>query len=603
VNRTVITSAAVIVCLVFSIIGIHLIPTFATPINWSRGEDMPTPRSEAAYASLGTKIYVIGGAGNTSPGNKKIVEAYDSSSNTWTTSIASLPVALNHPAADSDNGKIYVVGGYLDDRVPTNRLFIYDPSQNTWNEGASMPTSRAALTAKFINGILYAVGGANLSFKKLSTNEAYDPSTNTWSTKAPMPSARNHLSSAVVDDKLYAIGGRTSGPSGNINANEAYDPSTNTWSTKAPMPSARGGLASVAINGNIYSFGGEAPTFVFDTNEKYDTSANSWSTEANLPTARHGLTAVASGSDIYIMGGGLEPTTSKPATGVNEIFHSQVQSPPPPEEEEEDTIAPQVNIAAPSNGATVTGSSSGVTIDISGTSADNDGGSQVSSVEVQLDNDEFSAATPNSPEDWSQWTTSKTMTTDGTHTITARATDNAGNTKSSTVEINVVLLQDERMRTMIYSAPGTNSYSTLATGDSDRAGEILTSTSSLVGKSINEITITLKKSGSPSGTISLLVRSGQDDSPAIRFGSIDASELTTSDKSFALKSETSYILKSKDKVLVEWSGTGAIADQVLVKRNGADVFDGTNTYLVGHKGTSYTNSNSRDLAGDWHGPN
>jgi hypothetical protein len=26
------------------------------------------------------------------------------------------------------------------------------------------------------------------------------------------------------------------------------------------------------------------------------------------------------------------------------------------------------------------------------------------------------------------------------------------------------------------------------------------------------------------------------------------------------------------------------ADQVLVKRNGADVFDGTNKYLVGHKG-------------------
>jgi hypothetical protein len=39
-------------------------------------------------------------------------------------------------------------------------------------------------------------------------------------------------------------------------------------------------------------------------------------------------------------------------------------------------------------------------------------------------------------------------------------------------------------------------------------------------------------------------------------------------------------------VLVEWSGTGSSADQVLVKRNGADAFDGTNTYLVGHKGTA-----------------
>ena len=96
VNFRIITSIALSGCLVFSLVGIHLFPIFAAPLVWSTGTDMPTPRSEVAYASLGTKIYVIGGAGNTSPGNKKIVEAYDSSSNKWTTSIASLPVAVNH---------------------------------------------------------------------------------------------------------------------------------------------------------------------------------------------------------------------------------------------------------------------------------------------------------------------------------------------------------------------------------------------------------------------------------------------------------------------------------------------------------------------------
>lgn len=191
----------------------------------------------------------------------------------------------------------------------------------------------------------------------------------------------------------------------------------------------------------------------------------------------------------------------------------------------------------------------------------------------------------------------------GSHTITAKATDNAGNTKSSTIEINnVVVPQDETTRTKIYSVTGTNSYSIL-TRDSDRAGKILTSSSSLVGKSISEVTLVLKKSGSPSGTVSVVVRSGLDDSTAIEFGVIDASELTTSDKSFTLKAASSYIFKSKDKVLVEWSGTGSSVDQVLVKRNGADAFDGTNTYLVGHKGARYTNNNSRDLSRDWYGPN
>ena len=52
------------------------------------------------------------------------------------------------------------------------------------------------------------------------------------------------------------------------------------------------------------------------------------------------------------------------------------------------------------------------------------------------------------------------------------------------------------------------------TGDSDRVGEVPTSSFSLVGKSISEITVILKKSGSPSGTISVVVRDGQDDSTA-----------------------------------------------------------------------------------------
>ena len=117
---------------------------------------------------------------------------------------------------------------------------------------------------------------------------------------------------------------------------------------------------------------------------------------------------------------------------------------------------------------------------------------------MQFDNDGFSAATPNSSEDWSQWTASKTFTMAGSHTINAKATDNAGNTKSSTIEINnVVVPQDETTRTKIYFLTGTNSYSILTTGDSDRAGEILTSSSSLVGKSISEVTVGTKKLALP----------------------------------------------------------------------------------------------------------
>ena len=104
---------------------------------------------------------------------------------------------------------------------------------------------------------------------------------------------------------------------------------------------------------------------------------------------------------------------------------------------------------------------------------------------------DYQLLTPNSSEDWSKWTASKTITMAGSHTITAKATDNAGNTKSNAVKINASCIpQDETTRTKIYSAAkNCNSYSTIATGDSDRAGELLTSSSSLVGKSISEVTL------------------------------------------------------------------------------------------------------------------
>ena len=94
---------------------------------WTTGTSSPTPKMESAYTSLGGKIYIVAGYGETGKRNKNSVEVYDSRNNTWNTAIAPIPVNLNHAAAASYNGKIYVVGGYLDNKIPSNRLFIYNP--------------------------------------------------------------------------------------------------------------------------------------------------------------------------------------------------------------------------------------------------------------------------------------------------------------------------------------------------------------------------------------------------------------------------------------------------------------------------------------------
>jgi N-acetylneuraminic acid mutarotase len=293
---------------------------------WTKGEPMPTPRAEVAAAISRDNIYVIGGF-DESDQVTDVAEVYNVYNNSWTEA-APLPQPLHHTAAASYDNKIFVIGGYtsaVEDRPwsATNKLFIYDPAENDWQEGEPMPTARGASTAEFINGTLYVIGGVDSSHNVVSTNQAYDPETDTWTERQPMPTARHHLASAVVGEDLFVMGGRTGTGRGSVNANEMYDPDLDKWMKLEPMPSKRGGIAAASlVNGtSIYIFGGEEPSKTYNNNEKYDAKDTSWISELPMPTARHGLGAVSYEDRIYVIGGGPEPGLS--VSDVNEIFHTR----------------------------------------------------------------------------------------------------------------------------------------------------------------------------------------------------------------------------------------------------------------------------------------
>src|SRR5215475_4176909 len=110
--------------------------------GWTTGKPCPVPKMESAFTSLGDKIYILAGYGETGKRNKNTVEVYDTKTDTWSNA-SPVPVNLNHAAATSYGNKIYLVGGFLDSKIPSNRIFIYDPSSDSWHEGKSMPTARA----------------------------------------------------------------------------------------------------------------------------------------------------------------------------------------------------------------------------------------------------------------------------------------------------------------------------------------------------------------------------------------------------------------------------------------------------------------------------
>jgi len=89
-----------------------------------------------------------------------------------------------------------------------------------------------------------------------------------------------------------------------------------------------------------------------------------------------------------------------------------------------DTTLPTVKITSPANKASVPHGN----ISVTATSSDDVGGNGINNVQVNVDSGTFTIATPGAPGNWSTWSIIVSITTTGSHTISAKAVDKAGNT-------------------------------------------------------------------------------------------------------------------------------------------------------------------------------
>jgi N-acetylneuraminic acid mutarotase len=254
---------------------------------------------------------VVGGFERASDATTAAVERYDIRRNRWTR-VRPMPLALNHPAAVTYRGDLYVHGGYTgasDLSAPTGALLRYDPERRRWRRLPSSPTPRAAHAVAVIGGRLFAAGGANES-GALRSLEIYDFERRRWSSGPDFPfgPARNHTTGVAAGGHFYVIAGRDSG---NFTAVERYDPRRRTWEDVPDLRTPRGGIASARLrDGRIVVFGGEnlAPGgTTIAAVELFDPRTRRWSTLPSMRTPRHGLGGVALGRRVYAIQGGVEP--------------------------------------------------------------------------------------------------------------------------------------------------------------------------------------------------------------------------------------------------------------------------------------------------------
>jgi hypothetical protein len=130
---------------------------------------------------------------------------FDLVNNTWTEK-SLFPSSSWYTSFASVGNKIFFIGGYAEntgERVGTN--LEYSPDTNTWTERATMPTARTELIAVGANGKIHCIGGNQQNGVRLTTHEVYDPLTDTWTTKASMPSYDHTYGGVNLAQSVYVF--------------------------------------------------------------------------------------------------------------------------------------------------------------------------------------------------------------------------------------------------------------------------------------------------------------------------------------------------------------------------------------------------------------
>ena len=284
--------------------------------RWLARADMPIPRSEMAWATAWAgRMHVIGGYGEGQV-NRAYHTLYDPASDRWYDA-APLPRGANHVAVVADAGKVYALGGFIEqNRACDDHAYVYDVATDRWSEIARLPRPRAAAAAVILDGKVHLIGGATDPSDErasVSWHEVYDPATNSWARRRPLPAGRDHVGCITHNGLIHVIGGRFNTFQYNTDLHHVYLPSRDTWEERAPLPTPRSGHGMVMYRDRFFCMGGEGGILergvprdakVFGQMESYDPATNTWQSHAPMPTPRHAVAAVAIGDWIYVAGGG-----------------------------------------------------------------------------------------------------------------------------------------------------------------------------------------------------------------------------------------------------------------------------------------------------------
>jgi len=298
--------------------------------------DIPEPRHQHCSASIGGKIYVIGGQSYGKAFNDLF--ELDIATMKWQKIAAKgeIPPERWGCSLTGVGQQLFLLGGQ--DRQGKNfELTVFDIATLTWAkipQTGNIPTARAFHSGVLVGTKIYMFGGETTR----ETNDTYamDTKTMIWesirtteNSKDGDPPARKRHSVAVSGKSVFIFGGWAS--LNNMKGeyvDDFWELNTEkaSWIKHArtgPVPALRGGQAMAVLKDKLFLFGGNGPTRI-DYNELHywNIDEKKWNkkTSRQAPSERYDLTANLIGETIFFFGGKVRDAA------VNDLYACNVGS-------------------------------------------------------------------------------------------------------------------------------------------------------------------------------------------------------------------------------------------------------------------------------------
>ncbi|WP_338555322.1 kelch repeat-containing protein [Paenibacillus sp. KS-LC4] len=288
--------------------------------EWVNRQVMLEGRTAPGVVEYQGNVYLFGGASTgTAAYNgtaSNLSYKYDPLTNSWS-KLANMKYSRIAFVATVYQNKIYVIGGYTRDESSNKNprrtsVEIYDPANNSWSNGVSLPVGRSWSGATVINDNLYVFGGSDENDKFSQNVYVLNNETEKWDSKKELPIALSGFSVVQKEGRVYLFA-----------ANVAYEyyAETDTYTKLADIDSSSKYNNVVVVNDEVFIVSSNSKV------HKYNFETNTMEFITNLKTPRVQFVSVAVNNGIYVIGGVVN---GKPSNIVEMLSISSLEPTPTP---------------------------------------------------------------------------------------------------------------------------------------------------------------------------------------------------------------------------------------------------------------------------------